>query len=313
MGVNLDLKADATQAITNTSENLPKGFGKIWNALCGKHDADVQRYKMLTAVQTQKECELVFSGKADFIDGELVESAQQGNITAQILVNEQQQEMQNLAGNVAVALEELKNTPDEEISDGEVDHDWFARWRREAKVIGNPELQVLWGKILAEEVREPDKISFRALDVIKNLTRKEAEIFCEVCRYTVSGANLLSAYYSGKFVPEYEAIKNLLILEECQLIGSPNSNLSASPSAGVGSALVVNGVLVTPKDLTKTIMTGIIPLTPVGTALYGIIDRKEFPEDKLSKLEDGVFYSKEARGQKLEVNIRRFTDIFTIG
>lgn len=81
------------------------------------------------------------------------------------------------------AYQELSLISNEKISDKNIDHDWFARWHREAKVVGKEKLQKLWGQILAKEIEKPNSFSYRTLNVIKNLSSKEARLFEKALRY----------------------------------------------------------------------------------------------------------------------------------
>ncbi len=110
----------------------------------------------------------MLSGRADFQNGELVELDATGlDTTALYLEHEAEQELENVAGNVNVALQVLKDVPDEQVADDDVSADFFARWRREAKVIGDSDLQEVWGRLLAEEIKKPESVSYRTIDVIK--------------------------------------------------------------------------------------------------------------------------------------------------
>lgn len=231
MSLNVELKADATEALTDASQNISKGSGRVWNLFFGKKEADIRRTQMLVDAQAQKDCQLILSGKMEHVDGKLVARTDGKSLAANILAVEQGQELENLAANTAVALEVLQQTPDEEISDKEVDPDFFARWRREAKVIGTKELQFIWGKILSEEVKKPESISFRTLDVVKNLTCVEAELFQEVAKYTLYDTGVTVDYLVGFSCDREEAKKNILRLESCGLISRSEERLSIRHSA----------------------------------------------------------------------------------
>lgn len=304
MGINIEAKVGATEALTDTSQNISKGSGRVWNLLFGKKEAEIRRTQMLVAAQTQHDCELILSGKMENVDGKLVARTDGESLAANILAVEQQQEMKNLAGNVATALEVLQQTPDEEISDEEVDPDFFARWRREAKVIGNPELQAIWGRILAEEVKRPDTISFRALDVIKSLTREEAEIFCDVGRYAIGGAYLLPACFSGKIGDSNEGVDRAVLLQECNLISVTRSAVTIWPT-NVDGHITVNGYAVRSKKKGKAIAINVYALSSVGVALLKIADIQPFPEEHLHILADG-FFKKDSPEVKIKVEVYRY-------
>ncbi|WP_213942570.1 DUF2806 domain-containing protein [Klebsiella variicola] len=79
----------------------------------------------------------------------------------------------NLAKTILKAEEELKDCKDE-VLDDEVDLDWINRWKEYAISFSTEDLQLLWAKVLAGEIKNPGKFSIRTLEFIKTLTREEA-------------------------------------------------------------------------------------------------------------------------------------------
>jgi hypothetical protein len=55
-----------------------------------------------------------------------------------------------------------------------VDEDWLYRWRDNASQVSTEELQSLWGRLLAGEVKAPGTFSLRTLEFLKNLSHAEA-------------------------------------------------------------------------------------------------------------------------------------------
>lgn len=125
----------------------------------------------------------------------------------------QDEETFNLNANLAIAANILKDTPDDQVSDEPVNPDWFARWRREACLIGEPEMRVLWGRILAEEVKQPHTISLKTLDILKNITSDDARLFCKIVRFRI--ATLIPIEPSP--LGDYD-LANILTLEDLNLM-----------------------------------------------------------------------------------------------
>ncbi len=71
----------------------------------------------------------------------------------------------NVAKAIAHATEELKNDTSS-VSEKNMDTDWLHRWRENAGTVSAEELQSLWGKILAGEVKAPGTYSLRVLDFV---------------------------------------------------------------------------------------------------------------------------------------------------
>lgn len=70
--------------------------------------------------------------------------------------------------------------------------DRFVRFFEDAGNISDDQIQELWAKVLAGEIKQPGSFSLRTLDVLKNLSKTEAEIFRVIASYAISFGN---SYY----------------------------------------------------------------------------------------------------------------------
>jgi len=89
----------------------------------------------------------------------------------------------NIENVTAYAAEELKN--EQPVTDEPVDDDWTSRFFRIVEDISNEEMQALWGRILAGEIKQPKSYSLRTLELIRNLSKNEADIFMKVANFAV--------------------------------------------------------------------------------------------------------------------------------
>ncbi|QEW33236.1 DUF2806 domain-containing protein [Erwinia billingiae] len=80
----------------------------------------------------------------------------------------------NLAKTVLKA-EKVLLKDNSEPSDENVELDWVNRWRDYACNISSDEVQELWARLLAGEVKSPGKYSFRTMEFLKNITKQEAK------------------------------------------------------------------------------------------------------------------------------------------
>lgn len=97
----------------------------------------------------------------------------------------------NIENVTAFAAEELKNEPP--VTDEPLDEDWTTRFFKIAEEVSNEEMQALWGKILAGEIKQPKTYSLRTLELIRNLSKNEANTFMKVANFAIksAGANFL--------------------------------------------------------------------------------------------------------------------------
>lgn len=87
---------------------------------------------------------------------------------------------------IALAAEaEAEFVPDSAVSDRAVDPDWFAKWRSGAEDVTIEEMQHLWGRVLAGEVRQPGSYSIRTLEFLGRMAREDADLITSVARFVV--------------------------------------------------------------------------------------------------------------------------------
>lgn len=123
----------------------------------------------------------------DNISNQSLEERQQSRIDYQ-----QSKKQLNLETVTAFAAEELKN--EQPVTDEPLDEDWTTRFFNIAEDISNEEMQALWGRILAGEIKKPKSYSLRTLELLKNLSKEEAECFMKFCEAKVTSANTSFIY-----------------------------------------------------------------------------------------------------------------------
>jgi hypothetical protein len=84
--------------------------------------------------------------------------------------------------------EEALEDDTQEPSNTKVNDDWLFRWRDSASEVSSNELQYLWGKVLAGEVKAPGSFSLRTLEFIRNLSTQEAETIAVLSEFIIAGA-----------------------------------------------------------------------------------------------------------------------------
>jgi len=85
----------------------------------------------------------------------------------------------------AITEEALKSLPppDQKIADEPVSQDFVARFFEECQDVGDKEMQVLWGKLLAGVIAQPGSFHPKTLRIVKDLTKDDANLFVELCRF----------------------------------------------------------------------------------------------------------------------------------
>ena len=73
----------------------------------------------------------------------------------------------------------------EKVSDEPVNTDWTNRFFSIVENISDETLQDIWGRILAGEVKYPNSFSLRTLDLLRNITKEEAELFVKASKFYI--------------------------------------------------------------------------------------------------------------------------------
>lgn len=278
---NLDAKADLTEAVTETTRTANQGILKLGSLFLGKRMAEVDRHKILLEAQTTVDRERILTGQVEYRDNQLVEVTSQRNLENAILEVEANEEFENLKSNTRKAIEVMEGIPDDEISDEEVSSDFFARWRREAKIIGEEELQAIWGRILTEEVKRPRSISFRTLDVVRNLRKEEAELFQKAARLIVNGIDLVGPDTSKKMPGvSYE---DVIVLADCGLLNSITPlNLTSQwrlPTENKEQYFIFKNYLLVNHNTDSQVSLRVLPLSSAGRELSRLIEVDELSKE----------------------------------
>lgn len=113
--------------------------------------------------------------------------------------------------NIETIVDSAAKLLPETVSEEPVDPDWMSRFFADAADVSDEHLQKIWAKLLAQEVAEPNACSRRTLSVLKEMSRKDAERFEQLCGFV---------WYDGKhgFVPLDE---NYGLSDSIELRGQP--------------------------------------------------------------------------------------------
>lgn len=101
-----------------------------------------------------------------------------------IQIKTQFQERKRLSNLQNIIVQAKEKLPDQ-VNNKPVDPDWTARFFQSAQDVSTKEMQQIWSSILAGEVETPGRTSLRTLDILRNMTKKEAETFNQLMRYKI--------------------------------------------------------------------------------------------------------------------------------
>lgn len=99
------------------------------------------------------------------------------------LVNKEKKRQKNIEEVVSTAGTILEAEKD--VSSEPVNSDWATRFFDIVQDVSDNEMQLLWGQILAGEIKQPKSYSLRTLEILRNMTKEEAELFQKVAQFVL--------------------------------------------------------------------------------------------------------------------------------
>ena len=128
------------------------------------------------------------------------------------------QEKKRQANIAFVVREAAAGLRDREVLDREPDPDWTARFFDCVQDVSSEDMRKLWARVLSGEVESPERTSLRTLDILKNMTSRDAELFQNICGHVIHD----SIFDFDNLRANYQVLSydNLLILQDAGLINA---------------------------------------------------------------------------------------------
>jgi hypothetical protein len=168
-----------------------------------------------------------------------------------------------------IHAEEELSQDSQEPSAAKVSDDWLLRWRDCAAGVSSEELQSLWGKVLAGEVKNPGRYSLRTLEFLRNLSQDEAKAIEKVSQFVVS--DVIFRGDEALLKSEGVSLALLLSLQELNIVSGVGAlgleiTWSSLLQDRFHQVLISYGrvLLVTHADATRTLKIHIYQLTGLG-------------------------------------------------
>lgn len=198
---------------------ISKGIGTIYKPTAMRKEAESEAYKI----------EIIERAKSKAIaEGKEIEAESLIRIEQRFLFKEQEKQ-KNIDVVTRIAAEQLSQLPS--VSSDKVDEYWTRRFFNIVEDISDDEMQQLWGRILAGEVKQPKSFSLRTLELLKNITKEEANVFIKFAKAKIVAEDIafILSNQDDKFLEhEFEItfLERLLLTELGLLRGETNLNFS---------------------------------------------------------------------------------------
>jgi hypothetical protein len=161
------------QPLEKLFDVISKAIGKIYAPRGIRKEADATAYKIETIERARANA---------FVNRQEIEQGMLDRIQERITYREIKKQ-ESIDTVTKIAVEQLKN--DKNISTDPVDEDWTVRFFNIVEDVSDEQMQQLWGRVLAGEVKTPNSFSIHTLEFLKNMTKDEAELFSKIVDYVI--------------------------------------------------------------------------------------------------------------------------------
>lgn len=291
--------AGLSEPLKRLVEVIAEGIGGISRPLLTRKNADAKAYEIRTIAQAIADSQKLL-GPVRYEDGSvLVESSvsektqllpdaalEQRVITR--MAYQETKRQSNIEHITQHAADELHD--EQKIGPEKPDSDWTTRFFRLAEDITTDQMQMLWGKVLAGEIRRPGSYSLRALDLLKNITQQEAEMFVKVGKIAFATGNktFIPNPDHGKYLEEQFGLKftDFLLLREIDLLVANDLEFSLGPAEDDTQTVFTCGstcvFVERPKGTPKQALAAIV-FTEIGRQLLQLVEKSPASPEYIRK------------------------------
>ena len=247
----MDITLFNTDGLAKLAETVGGWFG--WNARAIEHNAEAEAYATVRKVDAENAANLAR------LEGE--------EQVANYIIAREKRKMNNVQNVVEQAQQYFVDG--EQVSDEPVNQDWLNRFFNIVEDVSDAEMQQLWARILAGEVKKTKSYSLRTLEVLRNMTKEEANLFVKAKAYVIEDSFIINR-------TEYMSVQEMLLLEDIGLI---NSNILTKYYTLPPIPLFIIPInkkyaLAVTKPITQelTVEIPVKSLTPAGVELLKLVE-----------------------------------------
>lgn len=166
-----------------------KGAGEVFSLCFAKRIVDNKKYE-IEQIGSAIENNGTLLGEVKYTNGEVsLESLgsktdsleERSKLRKDYITLKEQSNIERIVAHSAINL-----SKEESVSNESVDEDWISRFFKYAEDITSKDMQEIWGKVLAGEIKQPNSYSIRTLETLRNLTKKDAEILIKAAKIRIS-------------------------------------------------------------------------------------------------------------------------------
>jgi len=162
---------------------LARGVGAVTKPMLIRNEAEAKAYEIQCISKAVQGAPVE---KLQYKNGVIIIEDKKGKSQIADLPNEKRAELRILheesrkqknIESVAAGAAELLSDCHALNNDREVEQDWINEYFDKVKLVSSSEMQLIWSKILAGEVQNPGTYSIRTMNVLKEMSKDEANLF----------------------------------------------------------------------------------------------------------------------------------------
>lgn len=305
-----------SEPLTKLVEEISKGIGGAYKPLGTVLNAKAEGYKIkkladskayeiqtLTKISDGDASELIITN--DNFEIKLKNDSLETRALQTIICKEIQNQINidSIVYKAAELIEEKKV-----ISKEPVDTDWMSRFINISKDISNEEMQLLWSKILSDEVSSPNTYSLRSLDILRNISSNEANLFTKLSKLKFMIGSFSRVINNDDYLKNNGILPDdLIVLQELNLVKT-GLTYSIYPNTSIPLIYFDKVILIINKSTTDTIVFDMLTFTKSGQELSNLVDY----EFDLSKAKEIANYIRnKANSSHIDIDIM-YADIISI-
>ncbi len=269
-------------------EVTAEGVGAISNPFLIKANANAKAFEIRTIAQAIADSQNIL-GTMKYEEGNVtIESAPnqdiitipETDIEQRILMRvayQQAKKQSNIEQVFQYAFNKLESEKD--VTKEKPDSDWVTRFFDVSENISNDNMQILWGKILAGEIKKPGSYSLRTLELLKNINQQEAELFVKAGKIAITALDKVfipnpdgGIYLEEKFGLSF---LDFLSLREFGLLVTNDVQFELAASAEDTQSIFISGktcIIINRSKNTPKQNLPCILFTKIGKELYQLIE-----------------------------------------
>ncbi len=284
-------------------------IGKIYEPIHKKRMADASAYEIDTisrALRDNADIPITYNNNViteDTQDYDNFVKRTQSRLAFQEL--QKQQNIENVTDQAYAILEN-----ETECSAEPVQQDWMIRFFNSVEDISDKDMQTLWARILAGEIKQPQTFSLRTLDAMRNLSKSEAELFEYICRIAACSDDDNFIISDEQLWESYDVkLDDILHLGECGLvtINDLKKYFEVDADKYKHKLFWNNNIYITAQNCSKNVKEIKFvahPITRIGMQIMSLFENRISDDDLLD-------FARKFRkaNKKLIFNAYRFDDV----